>query len=233
MRKKLLVLALVLAFVLAAGAALADEPSGTISMEVVSTTVGVGPSWGQAVLTFQGKTHLFKVRGFKMLSVGREKLSVNGDVYKLTNLSDLPGRYKKVETAGLTFIGRPSDLVLQNEKGVTIDVKGKEKGRKPGSDRGRPENQARPSKGSFPELRSLSDQKASRDFTRRGRGLESLQALCRALWFGIISLPHLSFLPLPCFLSTDGLIPALFACAGRALEPISTLARRTITARFA
>lgn len=128
MHKKLLVVALVLAFVLAAGAALADEPSGTISMEVVSTTVGMGPSWGQAVLTFQGKTHLFKVKGFKMLSVGREKLSVNGDVYKLTNLSDLPGRYKKIETAGLTFIGRPSDLVLQNEKGVTIDVKGKEKG---------------------------------------------------------------------------------------------------------
>ena len=128
MHKKLLVVALVLAFVLAAGAALADQPSGTISMEVVSTSVGVGPSWGQAVLTFQGKTHLFKVRGFKMLSVGRERMSVGGDVYKLTNVSDLNGTYKRVQTGGLTFIASPSDMVLQNEKGVTIDVKGKEKG---------------------------------------------------------------------------------------------------------
>jgi len=128
MHKKLLVLALVMAFVLVAGAALADEPSGTISMEVVSTTVGVGPTWGQAVLTFQGKTHLFKVRGFKMLSVGREKLSVDGDVYKLANLSDLTGTYRKVPTAGLTFIANPSDMVLQNDKGVTINVMGKQKG---------------------------------------------------------------------------------------------------------
>ena len=128
MHKKLLVLALVMAFVLVAGAALADEPSGTISMEVVSTAVGVGPTWGQAVLTFQGKTHLFKVRGFKMLSVGREKLSVDGDVYKLTNLSDLTGTYRKVSTAGLTFIAHPSDMVLQNDKGVTINVMGKQKG---------------------------------------------------------------------------------------------------------
>ena len=128
MQKKFLVLSLVLAFVLAAGAALADEPSGTISMEVVSTTVGVGPTWGQAVLTFQGKTHLFRVSGIKVLSVGRERLSVDGDVYKLANLSDLAGTYRRVETAGITFIARPSDMVLQNEKGVTIDIKGKEKG---------------------------------------------------------------------------------------------------------
>jgi hypothetical protein len=80
------------------------------------------------VLTFQGKTHLFKVRGLKMLSVGREKLSVEGDVYKLTDLSDLTGKYRKVETAGLTFIDRPSDLVIRNDKGVTINIKGKEKG---------------------------------------------------------------------------------------------------------
>ena len=63
-----------------------------------------------------------------MLSVGREKLSVDGDVYKLANLSDLSGTYRKVPTAGLTFIANPSNMVLQNDKGVTINVMGKEKG---------------------------------------------------------------------------------------------------------
>jgi hypothetical protein len=42
MYKKLMVLALVIVFVLTAGAALADEPSGNISLEVVSIAVGMG-----------------------------------------------------------------------------------------------------------------------------------------------------------------------------------------------
>ncbi|MEJ2070349.1 MAG: hypothetical protein P8X65_11900 [Syntrophobacterales bacterium] len=128
MYKKLLIAALALAFVLAAGAALADEPSGTLSIELTSTAVGVGKITGQAVLTFQGTTHLVKVTGFEKLALGRKKLSVNGDVYNLKNLSDFYGKYKKALPAGLTFIKGKADLVIQNDKGVTINVKGKEKG---------------------------------------------------------------------------------------------------------
>jgi hypothetical protein len=128
MYKKFFVLALVMAFILTAGAALADEPSATVSMEVVSTAVGVGPTWGQGVLTYQGKTHLFKVKGFEVATVGREKLSVEGTVYHLNKLSDLNGKYHKAEPAGLTFISEPIDMAVQNDKGVTINVKGKQKG---------------------------------------------------------------------------------------------------------
>jgi len=67
--------------VLTAGAALAEQPSGTISIELNSASALMGASWGQAVLTFQGKTHLYRVRGLKVLSVGVRKLSVGGDVY--------------------------------------------------------------------------------------------------------------------------------------------------------
>ena len=60
MRKKLLVLAVVLAFVLAAGAALGpEEPSATMSIKDVSQAIGVGPIWGQGVITYGAKTHLF------------------------------------------------------------------------------------------------------------------------------------------------------------------------------
>ena len=128
MYKKLFVLALVMAFVLTAGAALADEPSATVSMEVVSTSVGVGPTWGQGVLTYKGKTHLFKVKGFEVAAVGREKLSVGGTVYNLKQLSDLNGKYHKAEAAGLSFITEPIEMAVQNDKGVTINVKGKQKG---------------------------------------------------------------------------------------------------------
>jgi hypothetical protein len=128
MYKKLFVLALVMAFVLAAGAALADEPSATVSMEVVSTSVGVGPTWGQGVLTYKGKTHLFKVKGFEVASVGREKLSVGGTVYHLNKLSDLNGKYHQAEASGLSFISEPIEMAVQNDKGVVINVKGKQKG---------------------------------------------------------------------------------------------------------
>ncbi len=128
MYKKLFVLALVMAFSLMAGAALADEPSATVSMEVVSTSVGIGPTWGQGVLTYKGKTHLFKVKGIEVASVGREKLSVGGTVYHLNKLSDLSGKYHQAEASGLSFISEPIEMAVQNDKGVVINVKGKQKG---------------------------------------------------------------------------------------------------------
>jgi len=128
MHKKLAVVALVLAMILTAGAALADQPSGTISIELRSASALMGASWGQAVLTFQGKTHLFQVRGLKVLSVGYREMSLGGDVYNLKNVLDLAGTYQKADPAGLTFIVGEKGLVIRNDKGVTINIKGKEYG---------------------------------------------------------------------------------------------------------
>ena len=104
MYKKFLVVALVLALSLTAGFVLADEPSGTISIKLMSASAVMGASWGQGVLTFGAKTYAFKVNGLKVLSVGVTKASANGDVYKLTNAADLAGTYKEASRAGLTFI---------------------------------------------------------------------------------------------------------------------------------
>ena len=146
MSKKLLVMALVTALVLAAGAALAqeapkqapqpptppvaktEEPCCTISIIDVSQAIGVGPVWGQGVITYGDKTHLFKIKGFEKFAVGREKMRVNGDVYRLKKLDDLAGKYRKADPAGITFIAKPKGLVIQNEKGVVIDLAGKEHG---------------------------------------------------------------------------------------------------------
>jgi hypothetical protein len=128
MYKKFLVVALVLAFVLTAGAALADQPSGTISIRLNSASAVMGASWGQAVLTFQGKTHLFQVRGLKVLSVGIRTLALNGDVYNLKQLNDLSGTYQKADPAGITFIVGEKGLVIRNDKAVTINIKGQQKG---------------------------------------------------------------------------------------------------------
>ncbi len=128
MYKKLLVLALVLAFALAATTVLADEPSGTLSIELKSVSAVMGGSWGDGVLTFQGKTYTFKVKGLKVLSVGVKKTSLNGDVYKLAQATDLAGTYQKAAPAGFTFIKGEKGLVVQNDKGVVINIAGTKKG---------------------------------------------------------------------------------------------------------
>ena len=129
MTKKLLCVALVLAFILTAGTVLAaEQPSATISIIDIGQAIGIGPVWGQGVITYGGTTHLFKVKGFEKLALGREKMDVNGDVYHLKNLGDLAGTYKKANPAGFTFIKNKRDLVIQNEKGVVIDLKGAEHG---------------------------------------------------------------------------------------------------------
>ena len=128
MYKKFMVVALVLALALTAGSVLADEPSGTISIKLMSASAVMGASWGQGVLTFGAKTYAFKVKGLKVLSVGVTKASANGDIYKLTNAADLAGTYKEASRAGLTFIKGEKGIVVQNEKGVVINVKATAKG---------------------------------------------------------------------------------------------------------
>jgi hypothetical protein len=62
------------------------------------------------------------------LSVGLKKASANGDVYKLTNAADLAGTYKEASRAGLTFIKGTKGIIVQNEKGVVINVQSTAKG---------------------------------------------------------------------------------------------------------
>jgi hypothetical protein len=130
MYKKLLVLALVLAMIMTAGVALAQTqtPSGTISIKLNSASALMGASWGQAVLTFQGRTHLFRVRGLKVGSVGIRRISLRGDVYNLNNINDLSGTYQKADPAGLTFIAGERGLVIRNNQGVTINLVARKKG---------------------------------------------------------------------------------------------------------
>ena len=68
------------------------------------------------------------MKGFDKFEVGRQKLAVKGDVYHLNKLEDLAGKYHKADPAGFTFIKGEKDLVLENEKGVVMNVKGKEHG---------------------------------------------------------------------------------------------------------
>jgi hypothetical protein len=128
MYKKLLVVTLVLAFALTAAPVMADEPSGTISVKLTSASAIMGAAWGQGVLTFGDRTYAFNVKGLKVLSVGIKKASVNGEVYNLKNAADLAGTYKEASKGGLTLVKRKGAVVVENDKGVVINVLGSVKG---------------------------------------------------------------------------------------------------------
>jgi hypothetical protein len=128
MYKKLLIVALVLAFAFTTAPVLAGEPSGTISVKLTSASAVMGAAWGQGVLTFGDRTYAFKVKGLKVLSVGIKKASVNGEVYNLTNAADLAGTYKEASKGGLTLVNKKGAAVVENDKGVVINVLGSVKG---------------------------------------------------------------------------------------------------------
>lgn len=125
MVKKLLILALVLPFVLAAGPVRADSFSGTISIELKSLAMvdNMGVSWVDGVLTFKGKTHAFKIKGLKSAIAGVRNFSAKGEVYNLNAASDLAGKYQKANPADIAFMAGQKGLVIQNGKGVVINIR--------------------------------------------------------------------------------------------------------------
>ena len=109
----------------AATFAVAQEgaPSGKVSVESRSVAIGVGVSWGDGVLTFQGKNHKFSVNGLSVVDLGVAKVSATGEVFNLKKLSDFSGNYVAGE-AGAAVGGGAGAITLKNQKGVVMRLTG-------------------------------------------------------------------------------------------------------------
>ena len=95
--------------------------TGTVVLSATGAAAGVGYTWGDGILTFQGKQHFFSVNGVSIADVGFSKVSGRGRVYKLKKLSDFSGTYVAATgeaTAGTGLGGR----ILQNANGVQIRI---------------------------------------------------------------------------------------------------------------
>src|SRR5262249_47934274 len=77
-----------------------NKPSGSVTMESKSIAVGIGVSWGDGTLTFQGKPHKFAVSGLSVADLGISKVTAKGSVYNLKKLEDFDGNYVAAEAAG-------------------------------------------------------------------------------------------------------------------------------------
>jgi hypothetical protein len=98
-------------------------PSGYVWLSGGVVAVGIGYSWGHGTLynSKDQKQYKFKISGVSVADVGAAGISAEGEVYNLTNPSDLSGNYSAV-TAGVTIIEGGSVAYLKNDKGVVIKL---------------------------------------------------------------------------------------------------------------
>ncbi len=97
------------------------QPIGSLSIDMMNIGAGVGASWGNGVLRYQGKQYPFKISGLSVGNVGISTINAVGNVYNMNNVSQFPGNYAAVG-AGVSLAGGVAGLKMQNQSGVIIDV---------------------------------------------------------------------------------------------------------------
>lgn len=98
-------------------------PSGKVSVESKAVALGVGVSWGDGKLTYQGKEHVFSINGLSVVDLGVAKVTATGEVFNLKKLSDFNGNYVAGE-AGAAVGGGAGTAILKNQNGVVMKLKG-------------------------------------------------------------------------------------------------------------
>jgi len=96
-----------------------DVPDGTIRFSGGSIAVGIGFSWGQGTLFFDGKEYPFSVNGLSIVQVGASGYTATGAVYHLTKVTDFQGVYTAFN-AGVAVAGGISGTAMRNSNGVVI-----------------------------------------------------------------------------------------------------------------
>jgi hypothetical protein len=94
-------------------------PDATFRYSGGAIGIGVGGSWGQGTLRFQGKDYPFRMRGLDLVNVGASKITASGDVYNLKNIADFSGTYAAA-SAGVAMAGGASGTAMKNDRGVVI-----------------------------------------------------------------------------------------------------------------
>jgi hypothetical protein len=98
-----------------------DAPSGRVAIESKSIAVGIGVTWGDGKLTYQGKDHLFTINGLSVADVGISKVTTTGNVYHLKKLADFSGNYAAAEAGAAVGTGKAA-IAMKNQNGVVMEL---------------------------------------------------------------------------------------------------------------
>jgi len=94
-------------------------PDATFRYSGGAVGIGVGGSWGQGTLRFQGKDYSFRMRGVDLVNVGASKITASGDVHNLKSIDDFAGTYVAA-SAGAALAGGAASTAMKNDRGVVI-----------------------------------------------------------------------------------------------------------------
>ena len=95
--------------------------SGLVTLNMKSVALGVGGSWGDGVLTYQGRNYPFSISGLSLVDVGISNYTGAGKVYDLSSPGNLAGNYAAGQ-ATFAVAGGDSAMSMKNAKGVTIVI---------------------------------------------------------------------------------------------------------------
>ena len=99
-----------------------QAPDATFRYTGGTAAAGIGVSWGQGVLTFQGKEYPFRMRGIDIGNLGGAKVSATGDVYNLKTVGDFAGTYGSA-SAGAALAYGGAGAAMKNDRDVVIRMK--------------------------------------------------------------------------------------------------------------
>ena len=116
--------------VLLAASTWAEEkkPSGTINAKSKTVAIGIGVSWGDGQLNYNGKEYTFTVKGVSVVDLGITSVEFTGEVYNLESVSDFAGSYTAAAAGAHFGDASAGTIVLENGKHVVIKAKAKGEG---------------------------------------------------------------------------------------------------------
>ena len=106
-----------------------SRPSGSITVSGGGIAIGIGYTWGNGVLDFNGKKYPFSLSGLSVVDVGAASIEGAGDVYYLHDTKDFAGNYVAAGV-GATIAGGGSVVALENQNGVVIHLHSTQQGLK-------------------------------------------------------------------------------------------------------
>jgi len=104
-------------------------PPPFVTLESRSVAAGLGISWGDGEISFEGVRHPFSVSGLSLGDLGVAKLVSEGWVSNLEDLDDFEGTYMAVGAGAAAGKGA-SVLSMRNENGVVIKLRSDVEGAK-------------------------------------------------------------------------------------------------------
>jgi len=103
------------------------EKVGRVNFTIKSAAAGIGYSWGSGRFIFQDKTYPIKVSGISIITAGISSTNIVGDVYNLTDPSQIAGRYTLYKAGAAAGVGM-GRATAKNENGVLIEILAESKG---------------------------------------------------------------------------------------------------------